>query len=287
MNKNMPKILDGKIVRDKIMTELKEKIGDLKIVPTLAIIMIGDNPDSVIYVKRKLAFARKIGANAFVVDLSLDNDGQKKEITQKVLEMGVEKLNKDKNINGIIIQSPLPVSLNWSEAVAKISPEKDVDGMHGNIVPATARGVLTLLDYYKIPVKDKKVVVMGRSALVGKPIAVLMENNGANVTVVHSQTIEPEKITREADILIVAIGKPELVGAEYVKEGAVVIDVGITSVLIKDKEGVESQKMYGDVDFDSVKAIASAVSPVPGGVGPMTVASLFQNLVEAIIALIH
>jgi methylenetetrahydrofolate dehydrogenase (NADP+) / methenyltetrahydrofolate cyclohydrolase len=194
-----------------------------------------------------------------------------------MLLTGIERLNKDKSVNGIIIQSPLPESLNWVEAVKKVTPEKDVDGMNSGLVPATARGVLTLLNYYKIPVKGRKVVVMGRSKLVGKPIAELMKKNGAEVTVVHSQTPEPEKITREADILIVAIGKPEHVGAEFVKEGAVVIDVGISTVI----NSGGTKKIYGDVDFDSVSPIISAISPVPGGVGPMTVASLFQNLVES------
>jgi methylenetetrahydrofolate dehydrogenase (NADP+) / methenyltetrahydrofolate cyclohydrolase len=294
------KILDGKVVRDEIMVELKKKIEGFKVVPTLAIIKIGDNPDSDIYVKRKLAFAKKIGANAFIVDLTISDSGEKKEITQKILLDGVEKLNKDKTVHGIIIQSPLPEPLNWAEAVEKITPEKDVDGVCSvnvenllannkkGIVPATARGVLSLLNYYKIPLVSKKacppgvserrrVVVMGRSALVGYPIAVLMKNNGAEVTVVHSQTKEPEKITREADILIVAIGKPELVGAEYVKEGQVIIDVGISAVINADG----TRKIYGDVDYNSVSPIVSAISPVPGGVGPMTVASLFQNLVES------
>jgi methylenetetrahydrofolate dehydrogenase (NADP+) / methenyltetrahydrofolate cyclohydrolase len=269
----MPKILDGKIVRDEIMSDLKKQIGEFKTVPNLAIIKIGDNPDSAVYVKNKIDFAKKIGVNAYIVSFP-ENDPVK--ITQEMLLFGIEKLNKDEAVNGIIIQSPLPAQLDWFEAVEKVAPEKDVDGMNSDFVPATARGVLTLLTYYKIPVKGKKVVVMGRSKLVGKPIADLMMNNGATVTVVHSQTVDPDKITREADILIVAIGKPEHVGAEYVKEGQVVIDVGISTVINSDG----TKKILGDTDFDSVSPIVSAISPVPGGVGPMTVASLFQNLVE-------
>ncbi len=317
------KILDGKIVRDKIMLELKEKISDFKTVPdyasrpNLAIIKIGDNPDSDIYVRNKINFAKKIGVNAYVVDLlprsDLSTDLRSdlgNLITQEMLLAGIEKLNKDEDVHGIIVQSPLPNPLDWFEAVEMVAPEKDVDGLCSinvkkllandktGIVPATARGVLSLLNYYKIPVKDKKVVVMGRSALVGQPIANLMINNGATVTVVHSQTLEPEKITREADILIVAIGKPEYVGAEFVKEGQVIIDVGISTVSGSlnrprhqndtpslSNEGVSSKPavtVVGDVDFDSVLPIVSAISPVPGGVGPMTVASLFQNLVETV-----
>ncbi len=276
----MSKILDGKVVRDQIMVELKEKISDFKIVPNLAIIKIGENPDSDIYIRNKINFAKNIGVNAYVVNFPVG------EISQEMLLAGIEKLNNDPDVHGIIIQSPLPSPLNWVEAVERVAPEKDVDGLCSvnvkkliandkmGIVPATARGVLTLLNYYKIPVKDKKVVVMGRSALVGQPITNLMINNGATVTVVHSQTLEPEKITREADILIVAIGKPEYVGAEFVKEGAVVIDVGISTII----NGDGTKKIYGDVDFDSVSPLVSVISPVPGGIGPMTVASLFQNL---------
>lgn len=296
------------------MADLKKKIGDFTVMPNLAIIKIGDDPDSEIYVKNKIAFAKKIGVNAFIIDLSPKSDlevGKRSDlaghITQEMLLAGIEKLNEDESINGIIVQSPLPAPLNWQEAVEKVAPEKDVDGLCSvnikkllandktGIVPATARGVLTLLNYYNIPVNGKKVVVMGRSLLVGKPIATVMTNNSATVTVVHSQTLEPEKITREADILIVAIGKPELVGADYVKEGQVVIDVGISSVNrprhqndtpSSSDEGVSlkpSVTVVGDVDFESVKDLVSAISPVPGGVGPMTVASLFQNLVESVV----
>lgn len=278
----MLKILVGKVVRDKIMADLKKKISDFKLSPKLAIIKIGDNPDSDIYVKMKIDFAKKIGAKAHVVSFS------EKKVTQEMLLAEIEKLNNDKKVNGIIVQAPLPSPLNWADAVEKVVPEKDVDGLcltnvkklldndKTALIPATARGILSLLNYYKIPIKDKKVVVMGRSALVGKPVATLMTNNGAKVTVCHSQTIDSDKITREADILIVAIGKSELIGAEYVKPGQVIIDVGISTIINSDG----TRKVHGDVDFDSVKNIVSAISPVPGGVGPMTVASLFENLVQ-------
>lgn len=279
----MPKILDGKIVRDKIMAELKEKISGFSSVPSLAIIQIGDNPDSDIYVKRKIAFAKKLGINAFVASFP------DKEISQEKLIREINKLNLDKTVNGIIIQSPLPAPLDWTKAIEQIDPKKDVDGVcnenvknllennGAGIIPATARGVFSLLNYYDIPIENKNVVVMGRSRLVGTPIATVLKNAGAKVTVCHSKTVDPEKITRDADILVVAIGKPELVGADYIREGQVVVDVGISSVIKDDG----TRKIYGDVDFDSVKDVVSAVSPVPGGVGPMTVASLFQNLVEA------
>ncbi|MEI6191217.1 MAG: bifunctional 5,10-methylenetetrahydrofolate dehydrogenase/5,10-methenyltetrahydrofolate cyclohydrolase [bacterium] len=278
----MPKILDGKVVRDEIMADLKKKISSFNTAPNLAIIKIGSDLDSDVYVKRKIDFAKKVGANAFMVNFP---EGK---ITQEILLAEIEKLNKDESVNGIIVQSPVPEPLNWFEAVEKVAPEKDVDGVcsvnikkllandNTGLVPATARGVLSLLNYYNISVKGKKVVVMGRSLLVGKPIATVMINNGATVTVCHSKTVDEDKETRTADILIVAIGKAELVGADYVKERQVVIDVGINSVVNADG----TRKIYGDVDFESVKDIVSAISPVPGGVGPMTVASLFQNLVE-------
>jgi methylenetetrahydrofolate dehydrogenase (NADP+)/methenyltetrahydrofolate cyclohydrolase len=277
------KILSGKVVRDEIMADLKNKISSLGVAPNLAIIKIGDDPDSDIYVKRKIEFAGKIGANAFVVNFP---PGQ---VTQEILLAEIEKLNNDESVNGIIIQSPLPAHLDWFGAVEKVLPIKDLDGVTSvniknllannqqELVPATARGVLSLLNYYDIPLKGKKVVVMGRSMLVGKPIAILLQNQGATVTVIHSKTVEPEKIAREADVLVVAIGQAELVGADYVKEGQVVIDVGINSVI----KTLGTRKIYGDVDFESVKDLVSAISPVPGGVGPMTVASLFQNLMEA------
>jgi methylenetetrahydrofolate dehydrogenase (NADP+)/methenyltetrahydrofolate cyclohydrolase len=277
------KILSGKVVRDEIMADLKNKISSLGVAPNLAIIKIGDDPDSDIYVKRKIEFAGKIGANAFVVNFP---PGQ---VTQEILLAEIEKLNNDESVNGIIIQSPLPAHLDWFGAVEKVLPIKDLDGVtpvniknllannQQELVPATARGVLSLLNYYDIPLKGKKVVVMGRSMLVGKPIAILLQNQGATVTVIHSKTVEPEKIAREADVLVVAIGQAELVGADYVKEGQVVIDVGINSVI----KTLGTRKIYGDVDFESVKDLVSAISPVPGGVGPMTVASLFQNLMEA------
>lgn len=279
----MPKILDGKVVRDKIMEELKKKISGFSSVPSLAIIQIGDNPDSDIYVKRKIAFAKKIGVNAFIV--SFPNE----DVSQEELIAGINKLNLDETVNGIIIQSPLPAPLDWFKAIEHINPIKDVDGVCNEnvkklsdnnkkgIIPATARGVLTLLDFYNIDVKEKNVVVMGRSRLVGTPIANVMKNAGAKVTVCHSKTSEPDKIAREADILIVAIGESEFVGADYTKEGQTIIDVGINTVINADG----TRKIHGDIDFDSVKDIISAISPVPGGVGPMTVASLFQNLVEA------
>jgi methylenetetrahydrofolate dehydrogenase (NADP+)/methenyltetrahydrofolate cyclohydrolase len=183
-------------------------------------------------------------------------------------------LNQDESVHGIIIQLPLPSNLDPAEITNLVNSEKDVDGLSENspFMPATARGVLNLLDYYDLSVEQKKITVMGRSKLVGSPIQSTLLERGALVNVVHSETKNPKDITRSADILIVAIGKPGLIDETYIKEGQVVVDVGITM-----KDG----KILGDVDFEKVKDIVSAISPVPGGVGPLTVASLFQNLNEA------
>lgn len=263
----MPKILDGKIVRDGIIVKLKKEIESFKSVPTLAIIQVGDLAESSKYIKNKKSFAEKIGAE--VKHLKFEND-----ISQTALETEITKLNQDKNITGIIVQLPLPKHLDVNIILNMVDSNKDVDGLTENspFTPATARGVKTLLDYYEIEVINKKVVVMGRSKLVGGPIRNVMQESGAGVQVVHSQTENPKEITKTADILIVAIGKANLIDETYIKEGQVVIDVGIN---------FKGDKLVGDVDFEKVKDIVSAISPVPGGVGPLTVASLFENLVEA------
>lgn len=263
----MLKILDGKIVRDGIIVKLKKEIESFQSVPTLAIIQVGELEESNKYIQAKKNFAEKIGAGVELVKFDV-------AVTKGTLTQEIDKLNKDKNIHGIILQLPIPKHLNAYEIIDLIDPNKDVDGLTSNtkFTPATARGVLTLADYYQIEIADKKVVVMGRSRLVGQPIAKLFSARGGEVTVVHSQIENPKEITKTADILIVAIGQAQLIDELYVKNGVVVIDVGIT---------VKDQTLFGDVNFEKVKDIVSAITPVPGGVGPLTVASLFENLVEA------
>jgi methylenetetrahydrofolate dehydrogenase (NADP+)/methenyltetrahydrofolate cyclohydrolase len=263
----MPKILDGKIIRNEIIVKLKKEIEGFETKPTLAIIQIGDLAESNKYIKAKKTFAEKIGAEVRHVQFA-------ETVLQDEVIVEIQRLNQDESVQGIILQLPIPKNLNSLEIIEMIDPEKDVDGLTllTKFTPATARGVMALLDYYQIDVVDKKVTVMGRSKLVGGPIAKLLVSRGAIVSVVHHLTENPKEITKTADILIVAIGKPHLIDETYIKEGQVVVDVGIT---------MEDDQMFGDVNFEKVKDIVSAISPVPGGVGPLTVASLFLNLVAA------
>lgn len=280
-------ILDGKMVRDSIARSLKERVASFRIKPKLAIIQIGDLSESSAYIKQKKLFGDRI--EAIVDHLRLSNNATDQEIVDEI-----HKLNDDETVHGIIVQLPLPARLKKDQIIDAISPIKDVDGLTSDnarlllggggkgFVPATAKGVKSLLDYYKIKVLGKKVVVMGRSSLVGRPIAELMEREGAEVTVCHSKTENVSSITKQTDILIVAIGKPKFVTAGFVNSKQVVIDVGINLISgEKLEEEVPKKQLVGDVDFDSVSTIVSAISPVPGGVGPMTVASLFENLIQA------
>jgi methylenetetrahydrofolate dehydrogenase (NADP+)/methenyltetrahydrofolate cyclohydrolase len=264
---NMLKILNGKVVRDKMIEELKGKVANFLVVPTLAIIQVGNLPESNKYIKNKISFAEKIGVKVNLVNFP--SDVEESDVMKKISE-----LNHDSAIGGIIVQLPLPAEINTQDVISTISPEKDVDGLTAGskFTPATARAILSLLDFYEIPIAEKKVVIMGRSNLVGRPTARLFQDRGAKVTVVHSQTENPREVTRSAEILVVAIGKPGLVDESYLSPGQIVVDVGIT---------LNGGKVIGDVNFDQAKNIVSAISPVPGGVGPLTVASLFLNLVEA------
>ncbi len=261
-------ILDGKKARDFYTDRLAAKIRALGFSPLLAIIQVGDNPSSTSYINQKKKFGEKIGAT--IEHVKFPNDVSFEEIKNRIFI-----LNGDKNVNGIIIQLPLPANLDKKTLINLISPKKDVDGLTENskFIPATAKGVKSLLDFYKISVKGKKVAVLGRSILVGTPTAKLMENSGALVSVCHSKTENTRKVTRNSDIIIVAVGKARLVDETYIgKNKPVVVDVGIS-----DYEG----RLSGDVDFEKVKTLISAITPVPGGVGPMTVLSLFENLVLA------
>ncbi len=263
----MIQILDGKIIRDNLVLALKQQVANLPCPPRLAIVQIGNLPESNKYIKNKIKFAEKIGA---LTSLHLlNNDTTEIEIIKLI-----EQLNADVQVNGIIVQLPLPKHLNTWKIIEHIRSDKDVDGLTSQtkFIPATARGVMTLLNYYQISLLNKRVVVMGQSKLVGDPIRKALESIGGQVSVVHSKTPNPKEITQQADILIVAIGKAGLVDESYIKPGVIIVDIGINLV-----EG----NLVGDVDFGSVKNIAAAISPVPGGVGPLTVVSLFQNLLDA------
>jgi methylenetetrahydrofolate dehydrogenase (NADP+)/methenyltetrahydrofolate cyclohydrolase len=277
----MPKILDGKVIRDEIVERLKKEVGSFKTVPTLAILQIGDLEESNKYIKAKKTFAEKIGAEVRHIQFS-------DTISQDEVIVEIQRLNQDEAVQGIILQLPIPKNLNSLEIIETVDPKKDVDGLTllTKFTPATAKGVMTLLDYYKIEIAGKKVTVMGRSKLVGQPVARILADRGAIVSTVNSQTENPKSITTPADILIVAIGKAQLIDDSYVSSGQIVIDIGINMQNVGlleevDVAGKTTATLVGDVNFEKVKDIVSAITLVPGGVGPLTVASLFENLVEA------
>ena len=269
-------ILDGKKLRDKIFESLKTELDSCVQKPTLAVILIGDNPASKIYVKNKRKTAEKLGINSVVFEYP--NNISENEIINKISE-----LNNDKNITAILVQLPLPAHINKNNVINSILPQKDVDGLTAYnsgklfsgeepyVYPCTPKGILLLLDEYNIELEGSHAVVIGRSNLVGKPVAQMLLRRNATVTICHSKTKNLPEITKTADILISAVGK-NVVGEKYIKNNCVVVDVGI----FKDDSG----KIRGDVDFDSVSKNASYISPVPGGVGPMTIASLMLNTYE-------
>jgi len=279
-------LLDGKKVRDEISAKLRARISTFSSKPKLVIVQIGDNEESATYIRQKKLFGESIGA--LVEHMKLRPD-----ISETDLLSTIQQLNNDNTIHGVIVQMPIPPHLDKGTVVDAIAMDKDVDGLgSGNVkalwentqglVPATTKGILSLLSEYKIPVAGKHVVVVGRSSLVGKPTAQALINADATVTVAHSKTPNLPEVTRTGDILVVAAGKPHFIQRDHVREGQVVIDVGITAVTgEKLDDEVPEKTITGDVHFDAVKDIVAAISPVPGGVGPMTVASLFQNLVSA------
>ena len=276
----MAEILDGKELAKKIRKNLKVEVSKLNeegIFPKLAVIMVGDNSSSQVYVKNKSFACRKVGIEfeEFLMD---------KNITEDELLNLIKKLNQDKNINGILLQSPVPNHIDINKAFRTITPEKDVDGFNpvnvGNLVigeecfiSCTPYGVIKILEEYNIEIEGKNAVVLGRSNIVGKPMAQCLLSKNATITICHSKTQNIGEILKNADIVISAIGKPHFVTSDMIKEGAVVIDVGINRL--------EDGSIIGDVDFESVKQKASYITPVPGGVGPMTIAMLLTNVVKA------
>lgn len=280
-------LLDGRKVRDDIRETLREKVEAFSSKPKLVIIQIGKNEESAAYIKQKKAFGESIGALVEHAQLPAD-------ISEVDVLSTIQRLNKDSTTHGVIVQMPIPAQLDKDVIADAIAPEKDVDGLgsanikllwenrKGGFMPATTKGILSLLAYYKIPVSGKRVVVIGRSFLVGKPTAHALLNADATVTIAHSKTKDLSEITRAADIVVVAAGKPHFIQRDDIRKGQIIIDVGITAVTgEKMDDEVPETTIAGDVHFDDVKDIVGAISPVPGGVGPMTVASLFQNLVSA------
>ncbi len=270
-------ILDGKGLSRQNEITLKEKVSALQKKygkkPALRVILVGENPASIAYVNSKKKACDRVGIDGEIIRLPID-------IKEEVLIEKIESLNHDDNIDGILIQLPLPKHINETFVLNKVSPDKDVDGLHtinagklftkqNGVVPATPLGVMMLLKHYQIPLEGKYAVVVGRSNLVGMPLAKLLNDADATVTVVHRKTENIEQFTKQADILCVAVGKPNFITKDMVKKGAVVIDVGINRV---------GETLVGDVDFEAVKDITSYITPVPGGVGPMTISALLFNV---------
>lgn len=273
----MATLIDGRKTRETLMPALVERIKKLTWKPTLAIVQVGDRPDSTAFIKAKKSFAAKIGVSEEHIQLS-------ESVSEADLIAKIQELNARGDIHGIIVQLPLPPGIDRDHVIESINPRKDTDaltsynvkrwqeGVRGALFPATARGIRELLAQYDVILKGKAVTVVGRSALVGKPIASMAAHEGARVAICHRGTANLRSETQKADILIVAAGSPRLITPLHVKSGQTVIDVGITTDA--------TEALVGDVDFKSVEPIVSAISPVPGGVGPMTVLSLFENLID-------
>lgn len=281
----MSQLLDGKALAEKIQTQLQIRIAQnqskIGRPPGLAVLMVGDNPASASYVRNKERSCEKIGMTSFGRHFPT-------ETTQKELEQAIAELNQDERVDGILIQLPLPPHLDSVSLLYHILPEKDADGLHplnlGHLVRSeeglrscTPAGVMRLLEEYNIDIEGKQAVVVGRSILVGKPIALMLLEKNATVTIAHSRTHDLATVTRNADILIAAIGKPHFITADMVKQNAVVVDVGINRIVDESGKGY----LVGDVKFDEVSPIASYITPVPGGIGPMTVTMLLENTVLA------
>ncbi|KST77746.1 bifunctional methylenetetrahydrofolate dehydrogenase/methenyltetrahydrofolate cyclohydrolase [Lactococcus lactis subsp. lactis] len=273
-------LIDGKALAAKMQDELKVKVDKLKEadnVPGLAVILVGEDPASQIYVRNKARQATAIGLNSSVVRLP-------ETVSEQELLDLIEQYNQSEQWHGILVQLPLPEHISEEKVLLAIDPEKDVDGFHpmnmgrlwsGNplMIPSTPAGIMEMFREYNVELSGKRAVVIGRSNIVGKPMAQLLMMADATVTIAHSKTENLRELTKEADVLVVAIGRDRMIKAEDVKEGAVVIDVGMN----RDEDG----KLHGDVDFDEVKDVASLITPVPGGVGPMTITMLMEQTVRA------
>lgn len=277
----MAEIINGKIVSAKLREEIAAQVVDFKAkygrVPGLAVIVVGDDPASAVYVRNKHKACLEVGITSYQIELP-DN------ISEAQLIAKINELNADDSVNGILVQLPLPGTIDEDRIINSISPEKDVDAFHpanvgrimiGNykLLPCTPAGIIALMDHYGVEIAGKRCVVIGRSNIVGKPMSLLLTERNGTVTLCHSKTRDIDKICREADIIVVAVGRAEFLKADMVKPGAVVIDVGINRL--------DNGKLCGDVAFDEVSEVASMITPVPGGVGPMTIATLLRNTLTA------
>lgn len=268
-------ILDGKKLRDELLVQYKEKIKEEKLNITLAIILVGNNEASKLYIKNKEKYCTEVGIK--VDKYLLDED-----TSEEVLINLIKDLNEYEKVTGIILQSPVPDGIDFDKCSGMILPSKDVDGFtkdnvynlylnKKSILPCTVKGIIKLLEYYNIEINGKNVAIIGRGNIVGKPLAMALENRNATVSLLHSKTKDLKMFTKDADIVVVACGIPKLLKKEMIKEGSVVIDVGISRV---------DGKIVGDIDFDNIKDIALFVTPNPGGIGPMTIAMIIDNLIE-------
>ena len=284
-------IIDGKKISEDILNEIRLKVQEranqgLK-TPHLAAILVGDDGPSETYVNSKIKACEKVGFNSSLFNYD-------KNISEEKLIHEIELVNNNDDIDGFIVQLPLPSSINQNNILNSVNPNKDVDGFHpinygkmtlgvNSFIPATPYGILQLFQRYKIDLEGKKCLVIGRSQIVGRPISILLSQSNefcnATVTLAHSRTINLDLLTLDSDVIISAIGKPEFLKAEMVKEGAIIVDVGISRV--KDSSSKKGYRIVGDVDFKNVSKKASYITPVPGGVGPMTIAMLLSNTLEA------
>ena len=273
-------ILDGKQLSQELKDEMRQEVDALAKEygrrPCLMVVIVGNNPASQSYVRGKIKATEYVGFDGSLVSLPED-------VTEDALIAEIERLNQDEQVDGILVQLPLPKHISEDRVIAAISPEKDVDGFHATnvarlwlnqpcIVPCTPKGVIVMLDRAGIEISGKNAVVVGRSNIVGKPVAKLLLDRNATVTIAHSRTKNLKEVCRQADILVAAVGRPLMLTADYIKPGAAVIDVGINRL--------EDGRLVGDVDFEGAKEIAGAITPVPGGVGPMTITMLMRNTIE-------
>ena len=272
--------MDGKLVASIVKKEVAQKVQQLRhqdINPWLSTVLVGDDQASATYLKAKHKACEEVGIKS-------DNHHLPTDTSQDVLELLIAKLNLDRKVHGILVQLPLPKHLKEQKVIEQISPSKDVDGLHPEnlgklasgseeLVPCTPKGIVRLLQYYNIRIAGSRAVIVNRSNLVGRPLGMLLLNRDTTVTLCHSKTLNLAEVTREADILVTAIGRPSVrIGAEYVKPGSTVIDVAINRI---------NGKLQGDIDFEAASRVAANITPVPGGVGPMTVAMLLENSIQA------
>ncbi len=288
----MSNIIDGKALSLSLKEQMKERIVELEAQygrkPCLAVIIVGDNPASRSYVRGKIKAAEFVGMDSRLVELPED-------ISEQALLEKIAEINAEDAVDGLLVQLPLPKHINEDRVIDAIDITKDVDGFHPQnvaklwlgrpcIVPCTPKGIIAMIDSTGENISGKKAVVVGRSNIVGKPVAKLLLDKNATVTIAHSRTANLPAVCREADVLVAAVGRPEMITADMIKPGAIVIDVGINRIPCIKEDGTEGSRLVGDVQFSGASEVAGWITPVPGGVGPMTITMLMQNTIECFLA---